>query len=105
MPIRLICTSENEGSQNHVRGIKLWANDVRPGGKVKRTETSISIEMDNCTRWHEKVQCGAGNVAYGISGRVKSDRVRALRLVCGEVLVKGAAAIDTNKLTRPGSKR
>ncbi len=92
-----VCTEEDQGSQNEIRGVRMWASRVGQKGKVVPKDESIEVKLDGCDKWKDKVACPEGMVAWDVEARGEKDRYRALRLVCGTPVgggLSGAKATD-----------
>ncbi len=76
-----------------IRGVRVSGGKLDSTGRL-RTSRSASdhYKLAGCATWHSAVSCPSGQVAIGVSGFKKSDKIGGLKLLCTATVSDTAAA-------------
>jgi len=87
-------TDKKDSSDNRLKGIKLYAAEVKSDGKVIALNAFEKNEHTNCSKWHTAVYCPAGHIAnavyvYSKGGDASGNDgyFTGLGLKCAEVIM------------------
>jgi len=92
-----VCTTDRkDSSDNRLKGIRLYAAEVEPDGKVIALNAFEKNEHTNCAKWHPAVYCPSGHIANAVyayyKGGNKGGYFTGLGLKCAKVITVSDAA-------------
>lgn len=92
-----VCTTDKKDSaDNKLKGIKLYAAEVKSDGKVVTLNTYEKNEHTNCAKWHKAVYCPAGHVMNGVHVYSKDTSFTGLGIKCAKVTTTGVTLGQPN---------
>jgi hypothetical protein len=93
-----VCTNQDEDpAKRYIAGLKVWGADVSQGPNAalaRKADVEAAVrQTDECTKWHDVVECPTHQIAVGIRGRHDGSVYRGMGLICAP-MVNAVAAVD-----------